>query len=424
MSHPDASVVSSREAVAIPRRHGIDPVNAARVAGPVLRFFIRDKQAAQPSAEQWQRLGQAYQVGDPPADALVQWMQAHGMAQARAMFEQALAQGIEAVHQAPQPLRDFFAHVEQAPAWLDRERLTRGVQASYLSGLTGMRILRDLGLMAGYQAGAINKTLVMTGALEKGVARRIAETTKWRHDCAQPGGMDRFGEGFKNTLRVRMIHALVRRHVAASPKWDASELGLPINQVDMQATYLGFSTVYLMGQRVMGVILKQQEAEDIMHLWRYIGWVMGVQDQWLCETEQDSRIALYQNLLSQAPADDSSSQLGRALMDEPLARHYPKWRRLRGLWNKEVHLSIVRLFVGRQGMRDLGLPARVMPWYPVVFAPLNFVWCGVNRLLPGGLARLRDIGQAAQFEQLAIMFGAERPEILAMSGVKTITPAR
>ncbi len=406
-----------------PRRHGIDPVNAARVASPVLKLFIRDKRAAQPSTEQWQRLGQAYHEGDPAADALVQWMQAHGMALARTMFEQALAQGIAAVHGAPQPLRDFFAHVEQTPAWLDRERLGRGVQASYLSGLTGMRILRDLGLMAGYQAGAINKTLVMTGALEKGVARRIAETTKWRHDCAQPGGMDRFGDGFKNTIRVRMIHALVRRHVAASPKWDAAELGLPINQVDMQATYLGFSTVYLMGQRVMGVILRQQEAEDVMHLWRYIGWVMGVQDQWLCATEQDSRVALYQNLLSQAPADESSQQLGRALMDEPLARHYPRWRRLSGLWNKEVHLSICRLFVGSQGMRDLGLPTRVLPWYPLVFAPLNFVWCGINRLMPGGLARLRRMGAQAQLEQLTIMFGHDRPDILAMSGVKTSAPA-
>jgi ER-bound oxygenase mpaB/B'/Rubber oxygenase, catalytic domain len=402
----------------IPRRHGMQPEDARRMARP-LRAFIDNKVAAEPDAGRWQRLGEALNEGDKAADALVSWMHQHGMGAARGLFEMVLAKGLQAVPDAPQPLKDFFKHVEQPPVWLDRARLERGVQASYLSGLTGMRVLRDAGLMAGYQAGAINKTLVMTGALEKGAARRIAETTKWRMDCSNEHGMDRFNDGFKNTVRVRMIHALVRKHVASQPGWDAAEWGLPINQVDMQATYLGFSVVYLLGQRIMGTLLTHEEAEDVMHLWRYVGWLMGVNEEWLCSSEQAGRVALYQNILSQAPADESSKQLGRALMDEPLHRHYPRWRWLRQHWNKQVHLSICRLFVGKAGMSALGLPTWVPPWYPVLFAPLNLAWCAVNRLLPGGEARLVAMGRRAQWAQLAVMFGPDQPEILAMGRVKT-----
>jgi ER-bound oxygenase mpaB/B'/Rubber oxygenase, catalytic domain len=282
-----------------------------------------------------------------------------------------------------------------------------------------MRVLRDMGLMAGYQAGAINQTLVMTGTLEKGAARRIAETTKWRMVCSSAHGLDRFSDGFKDTVRVRMIHALVRHHVSCLPDWDAQHHGLPINQIDMQVTYLAFSVIFLLGQRIMGTVLTQEEAEDVMHLWRYIGWLMGVDEEWLCDSEQAGRIALYRNLLSQAPADESSMVLGRALMEEPLQRHYPGWRWLKGHWNKQVHLSICRLFVGQHGMRNLGLPMWVLPWYPLVFAPLNFMWCGLHRALPGGRARLIAQGRRAQWQQLQIMFGPDQPEILAMGRVHT-----
>lgn len=388
----------------------MDPGEAQRVAARAL-WFIRDKAAAQPSAAQWQRLGEALNEGDEPADALVDWMYQYGIKAARASFERVLALGLRDVPDVPGPLRAFFEHVESPPAWLDEDQVERGAVASHLSGLTGLRVLRDAGLMAGYQAGAVNKTLVITGALEKGAARRIAETTKWYMDCSVPRGLGRWGDGFKNTIRVRMIHAMVRRHVSSRPEWDAKAWGLPINQVDMQATYLAFSVVFLLGQRVMGTFLTQQEADDVMHQWRYIGWLMGVEEEWLCDSEQAGRIALYRNLLSQAPADESSKQLARALMDEPLARRYPRWRWLNGQWNKAVHLSMCRLFVGKEGMRSLGLPTWVLPWYPVAFAPLNLVWCLFHRAWPGGRARLIDEGRRAQRAQIDIMFGQDMPQI-------------
>jgi hypothetical protein len=307
--------------------------------------------------------------GDPVADELVEWMHGQGLARTWPLFERALAAPHSLDEQTPAPLRGFIARTLVWPDWVDPMRMARGAHALQSTGLHGMIVLRDAGLMAGYQAGAINQTLIKTGALHKGAARRVAETTAWWLSCIEDGGMAPGAKGFAMTLRVRLMHALVRRQLMRSPDWDADHLGLPVNQVDMQATYLAFSVVQLLSLRTTGVWMSDDDANAVMHLWRYIGWLMGVREEFLCDEEQRGRVLLYHNVLSQASADDSSVQLGRALMDEPLQRHYPNAKALRGRFNKARHLSLVRWFVGRRGMRALGLPAS-WPWYPaLVFVP-------------------------------------------------------
>jgi hypothetical protein len=251
-------------------------------------------------------------------------------------------------------LKAFFDQIETPPTWVDPARLEEGARACGLSGLTGMRVLRDLGLLAGYQASGINRTLVLTGALEKGPQRRVAETTKWWIDCTRPGGMAFGASGYRSTLHVRLVHALVRRRVSRLEDWDFAHYDLPVNQGDMHATYLAFSAIFLIGQRLLGVLLSRHEREAIIHLWRYIAWLMGVEERWLHDTENDAIRALYHNLLSQAPPDDSSRILGSALVDQPLQRHYANLAWLRGRLNRAIHLSIAGTFIDARGRRGRG----------------------------------------------------------------------
>lgn len=399
----------------VPLRHGVDRAEAERIARPLL-WLIRDRRAAAPGEQQWQRMGEALLVGDPPADDLAKWVRGEGGGSAFGQFKKILDSGeFDQKDMAP-PLRAFFDAIRQPPAWVDWERLERGAKACAISGQTGMRVLRDLGLMAGYQARGINQTLIMTGALERGATRRVAETTKWWMDCITPGGLKPDAEGFKTTVRVRLIHAMVRQQLLDNADWDTSEWGLPVNQLDMQATYLAFSVSFLFGQKLLGTLISRQDSEDIMLLWRYIGWLMGVDESLLCKSEQEGRIALYQNVISQATADENSRKLGRALMDEPLGRRYPNYAKLRGRWERQVHLSMTRLFVGGKGMEALGLPKMTLPWYPALFAPLNAAWTVGHRIVPGGRDRLMRLGRKAQQHQLQTLFGEDQPEIT--SGVQ------
>ena len=397
----------------LPGRHGADVPSARRTAR-TLRWLIRGHDP-DPSADQWRAVDDSLTRGDPPADRLAMWMCTHGLATTQPLFEQALNLGIGDVPDAPAELREFFQAVEATPDWLQPKRLVAGAKACHLSGLTGLQVLRDAALMGGYQASAINRTLVLTGALAKGAQRRVAETTKWWIDCTTCGGLSRFAPGFKSTVRVRLMHALVRQRVRALPEWDEAYFGMPVNQGDMQATYLGFSVIFLFGQRAMGVPLSRCEAESVMHLWRYIGWLMGVEDELLFETEMEGRVGLYRNLLSQAPADDSSIALGRALMDEPLSRHYgnalPLLDKLQGRYERAKHLSICRFFLGGRSMSALGLPGGVLPWFPLMAVPVTALRHRLMRLLPGGHQALVRQGRAAQENYLAILFGSGEPDI-------------
>jgi len=390
----------------IPRRHGADLATGRRM-GRQLRWMIRGN--PQPTPQQWQALGMGLMDGDLPMDRLVAWMYETGFRECKAQFEHALQHGIAALPEAPAPLREFFASVDTLPAWADPQRMAQGTRACHVSGMAGLYALREA-LMSGYQASAINKTLVLTGALERGAPRRIAETTKWWVDVTAAGGLHRFSEGFKSTLQVRLIHGMVRRQLRSKREWKTGDWGLPVNQTDMLATNLGFSVIFLLGQRMLGVPLPQREAEDIMHLWRVIGWLMGVEARWLPQTEAAGRVLLYQILLTQAPPDESSVQLGRALMNEPLTRHYRHFKRLQARYEHARHLSLDALFLGRDGMRSLGLPP-ALPWYPLLSAPRRALWHLLNRLLPGGAERLARRGRAAQAGYLTVLFGPDPPAI-------------
>jgi hypothetical protein len=100
-------------------------------------------------------------------------------------------------------------------------------------------------------------------------------------------------------------------------------------------------------------------------------------------------------------------------MDEPLGRHYANAAWFRGRWERQVHLSLVRWFVGRRGMKALGLPESTLPWYPLLFTPMNILWCTIHRFVPGGRARLQVAGRQAQHHQLQTLFGKNRPDITA-----------
>ena len=384
-----------------PTRHGAD-LKRSRAMVARLRWFAG--RHAEPTVQQWAEMGEALWRGDPLADHVIVWMKQEGMGKAWKQFEALLARPGPLPPGTPEPLARYLCEAQQWPAWVDPARLARGAEVLHGTGLHGMMVLRDAGLMAGYQAAGLNQPLIRTGALAKGAQRRIAETTSWWLACTAPGGLALGGAGVHMTLRVRLMHALVRHQLSKDPDWDSGQWGLAINQLDMQATYLGFSVVQLLSLKSTGTFISRADSEDVMHLWRAIGWLMGVDEGLLVHTEQEGRVALYRNLLSQAPSDDSSVALARALMDEPLARRYADWPRLRGVLNKHRHLSLVQWFVGTQGMRALGLPP-TLPWYPLIMAAPKAAGSLLAMASPVWRARRVARGLAEQQAYLKVLMG-------------------
>lgn len=337
-----------------------------------------------------ERCRQLLMAGDPVADELADWFDAVGWAQGHQQLNLALSQGLSALPEAPPPLAAMMHAVETTPLWLDRDLVETGARAMRRVGPLGSLALRDVALMGGYGNAAINKPLMFTGALAGGAARRATETRSFWVDVTRAGGLARDGSGFRSAIHVRMMHGVLRRRIARQPGWRSEDWGVPINQGDMLATNLAFSLVFMTVLGVMGFRFSRRERAGILHLWRYVGYLMGIDERILVTTEAEGRRYLYGVLMSQPAPDEDTRALALALMNEPLDQiGRSGWR---GWWAEahvRAHNGVSRLFLGKRGYTALGLPGdRCWPWFPLLLAPPVLATEAARRCVPGFDARL------------------------------------
>ncbi len=395
----------------------VRPFSKATISKPLWMKALLGRDPS-PSREEFDALVDALWDGDAPMDSLLDWMYDIGVGDGRKLFEQALEHGVESVADAPAPLKHFFAMVDRDPSWLDRDLVAEGMRFIHRTGLAGPFILRDFALMGGYLLSAFNHALVLTGALNKEAGQRIAETGKWWMDCTELGGLERFGDGFKTTLRVRMIHALVRKNLQKRTEWDNGKWGLPINQTDTVATYLAFGVVMLIGVRALGIPASPKESKAVMHLWKYAGWLMGVEERWLADTEREGLVLLYQTYMTQSQADWTSKELGSALAQEPLKRRYPwqaKHPMLHSMLTKALyhqHLSTTSLFLNGEQRDSLGLPKNIVPWYPLMTAGPRLLRYVSGNLTQKGRRKLEASGRQAQHWAMGTMAKVKDQKII------------
>lgn len=250
-------------------------------------------------------------------------------------FHRALAAG-GAPPGAPDALREFVDAVTPEPDWLDRDLVERGARAYRRLGRSREDVLLGLSLIGGYRYGGPTELLVRTGGLSgSGAMRRLGETQAWGFAVSRPGGMERGGDGWRATLHVRAMHALVASRYERD--WDTTALGLPINQSDLAATLGLFNSTAILGCRVLGRYVSRDESDAIMHLWRYVGWLMGVDDDWLFRTEREQNAFNHHVLLAQGDVTPSGARLATALVDglrsERTGGATDRWR---GAWSADA----------------------------------------------------------------------------------------
>ena len=321
--------------------------------------------------------------GDPLADALVQEMR--GQPQARHDFEQALAQGITSVPHAGPALRAFFEEAEAIPCWLDRNKLKLGAEAIQRTGLMGAYgALVDVSLMGGYLARRALKVLVRTGEIGNKAPRRIAETALWWISVTESDGMALFAEGYRNTLRVRLVHAWMRARMHAREDWDFADWDAPVNQPQMAGTQLLFSLVGLLGMRVMGFRFTDQEVDAVIHLWRYVGHLIGVHKDLLPANEADAWRLMWLLASTEFQPDADSRTLAQALSAAlpPLHGIHSNGSAARAVIR--YHSALTRLVLGKDNGDALGLESHPLYTLAVLAtSATNFSLETLRQRIPG-----------------------------------------
>lgn len=367
----------------------VGPKFPSRWRDPSLRSRLMDLRLpivphVPPGDPRFARMRDALGQVDPIADALAAWM--IETPSSRASFERAVALGIDAVKDAPEPLRAFFRDVDRVPAWLDREKVRLGTETMARVGVGGYAALGSVSLMSGYLASAAVKPLTMTGALTRMAGRRLIETSKFVLDVSMSDDFGRFSVGFRGALHVRLIHAMVRRSLRSSPKWHTELWGEPINQHDMVATNLQFSSTFVVGLLAQGYLISAREREAIMHLWRYVGMISGVRDELIPKTFREGiELGDLVNRTEAGPDDDSRA-LAAALIGATRTLHHEGLGPVLGELKTRLEIGLSRFVLGDRACDDLGLADDAFKYAPLVLAPITMAGEIVRRVLPGARA--------------------------------------
>src|SRR3989338_11473834 len=82
-------------------------------------------------------------------------------------------------------------------------------------------------------------------------------------------------------LHVRCLHGLARGVTRTREAWNEEVHFVPLSQFDLSLVLLGFSSITLDGvAHEMGVRFTPRERDDFIHLWRCIGWHLGIKDEY------------------------------------------------------------------------------------------------------------------------------------------------
>ncbi|BBY95507.1 hypothetical protein MGALJ_51760 [Mycobacterium gallinarum] len=368
---------------------------------------------ARPDPELIDLIGQRLLERDELGAALVAAMRSErdGDRVSMGQFKAALEHGVDAVPDCPGALREFFSAVERVPAWVDWDLMNEGAAAYRRLGTNAADVMLQLSLIGGYRFGGPTDLLVETGGLTgRTTVRRLAETQKWAVAVSQHDAMRRDGEGFKLTVHVRLMHALVNHQFETNGRWDIDQWGLPINQTDQAATLGLFNGALLLGIRLLGVRVSKSESAAIMHLWRYVGWLMGVDEDWLCETEAQQHRLNYHLLITQSTVSAAGPPLANAIVEAQRHLHYPNLPGLRGSYRRARLLSMLRYFLRAEGMRDLDLP-RAIPWAVIPIVAKNCIRYQLLARTRVGRAYLERWGERTSDALLAKYFGEQRHDV-------------
>ncbi len=358
--------------------------------------------------------GRAQLDADPLADAVAAVLAEQP--QTRELVELALTRGIDAVPHAPVALRRLFDSLETPPHWARFARMELGARTYQRIGMAQMLILSAWSLMNGYHCAPAIKPLAFTGQLEKKAPRRLAETSRFVTETTQCGGMRRYASGFAMTVQVRLMHATVRRMLLASGSWDLPAWGAPINQADMVGTIVEFSLLVLAGARKMGFVFAAREAEALIHLWRYIGWVMGVDERllvYLADEDTGVRFAELIDLVQPGPDEDSRA-LAAALRRVPLQMAASPFEKQLSQVTMRYHDGLTRAFNGDRFADELGIPNRAWKYaiYPTraLVTPLECV----RRVVPGATHLAALVGNRMVRSDVRRMLGGIEPSFRAL----------
>ena len=321
-------------------------------------------------------------IGDPLAEEMAADLNEFSAADQSRLIEAAMNNdGEDALRDAPASLRAFFKDAGTPPEWLDYAAFAPGVRMFHRNSQVCLAAFVAGVLIEGFTTN-IAKSFFITGRVRDQGVRRLGQNNRHMMEIFLPGGLYRDGNGWKLSVRIRIVHARLRHLLNNSEEWDTEAWDVPISAAHLGYAISAFSARLLKHMKTLGATYTDEEYESFMAVWRYSGKLMGIPETILFR-DADEGLRLWEIALTcEPPPQVESIVMAHSLVNSaPLiaGRTDPAGRRSLAQYVYRVSTPLI----GKEIARSLMYPA-VSTFGVVLWFRMQQRYGHVlKRLLPG-----------------------------------------
>ena len=254
-------------------------------------------------------------IADPFTDAVMDGLAGFAPGEEERFIDAGLRGDENVLANAPKGLRDCFDALAQPPEWFDPRALYPGYHAFHQYS--------DLFIPAFFVSTVHNastliaKAFYATGRVMSDFGlQRIRQNTRHFIEIMLPGALERRGDGWKLSVRIRLVHARVRRLIRDSGTWDESLYGVPISAAHMALSSASFSAGMLMHAQQLGARMDAATRNGFMQAWRYASYLCGTPEDLLFDGDYEhTREFLRVAFLCEPPPGEESIAIANALVE-------------------------------------------------------------------------------------------------------------
>jgi len=300
-------------------------------------------------------------------DGVVEELESLPGNQVHQFIEAGMEEDREGLRDAPPRLREFFLDTPPPdPDWLDREAFRPGIRAFQRNSVRILSAFVTGVLVDGFST-LISKSFVQTGRIFDNGVWRLKQNNRHQMEIFWPGGLDRQGDGWKLSVRIRFVHAQVRRLLGQTTEWEHEAWGVPLSAAHMGYAVACFAARTIEHSEALGARYSTEERASFHDVWRYAGHLMGIPESILYTDERDA-LRLYRiGTLCEPPPSMEAIIMSNALINSaPLVAGIEDPGARRGLVEKVIY-PVSRALVGNELANQLNFPAQRLPfplfWY-------------------------------------------------------------
>ena len=287
-------------------------------------------------------------IGDPVADAVVAELAATASpAEVHGIIANTVDNWHDLPDGTPESLRNLVADAGVVPDWYDQQLAREATRAFLRNSEMLLGALVGGAIIEGFST-LISKSFRIRSRIMLNGVRRLKQNLLQLLEQYLPGGIEPGGDGWKLSLRIRLVHAQARRLIAAgeggADDWDHSAYGLPLSSAHMLLGAAAFSGRLLQHVERLGGDFTHREKDAYVHVWRYTGRIMGIPDEILF-TDYASAVRAFEiGALCEPPPDEDAIIMANSIINSaPIVLGFtkPEERRANARYMYQVSRELI-----------------------------------------------------------------------------------